>query len=175
MELPFAVESPAAAANLESSQHSESGSLVTASSQGSFLDASNDDNLPFVPNTPQDVVLPQHQEQQGQLVVIPAASDAKDAGYENPENDFTYVNVTEIDADEDDEDLAISSNQKRGDVLAVLLGEMQQNEGSPLLVSERNIPRQRISFSLVGPTSLTSRIYSFELCRTTPNTPTKWR
>ena len=158
MELPFAVESPANAGagnRNETSQHSESGSLVTASSQGSFMNTSNDNlDIPLVPNTPQDVLLPSphhvqsHQQQarhqQGQLVVIPAPDEQgvgmKDGGYGDPENDFTYVNVTEIDADEDGqllegEDLIISQDQKRGDVLTVLLGEMQQSNGSLLLVS----------------------------------------
>jgi len=110
------------------------------------MNASNDNlDIPFVPNTPQDIVLPnqrQPHQQQGQLVVIPAPDEQgvgmKDGGYGDPENDFTYVNVTEIDADEDGPlleggDLAISSDQKRGDVLAVLVGEMQQSGGSPLL------------------------------------------
>ena len=114
------------------------------------MNASNDNlDIPFVPNTPQDIVLPnqrQPHQQQGQLVVIPAPDEQgvgmKDGGYGDPENDFTYVNVTEIDADEDGPlleggDLAISSDQKRGDVLAVLVGEMQQSGGSPLLVSFR--------------------------------------
>ena len=152
MELPFAVESPAAGAGnrVDASQHSESGSLVTASSQGSFMDTSNDNlDIPLVPNAPQDIVLPsphraqshqqQGQHQQGQLVVIPAPED-QGVAIGDPENDFTYVNVTEIDADEDGpllegDDMLLSQDQKRGDVLAVLLGEMQQNNGSSLLVS----------------------------------------
>jgi len=163
MELPFAVESLAAGeaenrvGRNGSLQHSASGSLVTASSQGSFMNSSSDNlNIsdhcsPFIQNDPQDIHLPsphraqsqQHiQHRQGQLVVIPAPEEQtvgiKDAGYADPENDFTYVNVTEIDADEDGSllegaDLALPQDQMRGDVLAVLLGEMQQCESTSLL------------------------------------------
>jgi hypothetical protein len=155
MELPFAVESPADS----SLHHSESSSLVTASSQGSFMNSSS----PLVPNTPQDIVLPspnhtqqhQHQQQQqqhhhhsnnnhpnnhhhhhqGQLVVTPASEEFID-----PDNDFTYVNVTETDADDDDilfegEDLTLQQDQTRGDVLAILLSGMQHGESDTLLVS----------------------------------------
>ena len=151
MELPFAVETPAAGGTgnrvgrNDASQHSDSGSLVTASSQGSFM-ATTDDNLhtPLVPNAPQDILLPAphrgQPQEQGQIVVIPAPEE-QGPGIGDAENDFTYVNVTEIiDTDEDDpliegDDLILSQDQKRGDVLAVLLGEMQQNNGSSLLVS----------------------------------------
>lgn len=107
---------------------------------------------PFIPNSPQDIILPsapraqsqeQVQHQQGQLVVIPAPDEQvvgmKDGGYGDPENDFTYVNVTEIDADEEGpllegEDQTLTQNQMKGDVLTVLLGEMQQGKSSSLLV-----------------------------------------
>jgi len=145
MELPFAVESP-----VDSSlQQSESSSLVTASSQGSFMNSS----IPLVPNTPQDIVLPsqnhehhqhqhqhQHQHHQGQLVVIPASQEhnniIKEGGH--VDQDFTYVNVTEIDVDENDiffegVDITLPQDQSRGDVLAILLGEMQQDENNSFL------------------------------------------
>mmetsp|Transcript_37095 Transcript_37095/g.41446 ORF Transcript_37095/g.41446 Transcript_37095/m.41446 type:complete len:208 (-) Transcript_37095:1597-2220(-) len=143
MELPFAVESP-----VDSSlQQSESSSLVTASSQGSFMNSS----IPLVPNTPQDIVLPsqnhehhqhqhQHQHHQGQLVVIPASQEhnniIKEGG--RVDQDFTYVNVTEIDVDENDiffegVDITLPQDQSRGDVLANLLGEMQQDENNSFL------------------------------------------
>lgn len=149
MELPFAVETPAAGGTgnrvgrNDASQHSDSGSLVTASSQGSFMDTTDDNlHIPLVPNTPQDILLPAphrgQPQEQGQIVVIPAPEE-QGPGIGDAENDFTYVNVTEIiDTDEDDpliegDDLILSQDQKRGDVLAVLLGEMQQNNGSSLL------------------------------------------
>ena len=176
MELPFAVESPAAGSGADNNrvgmndslQHSEEGSLVTASSQGSFMNSSSNANLniqdhcgPFIPATtpPQDILLtspPHHtqsrqqqiqQHQQGQLVLIPANEEQQptvgmnDGGYGDLENDFTYVNVTEIDADEDGlllegADLSLQpQDQVRGDVLTVLLGEMQQSESNSLLVS----------------------------------------
>jgi len=174
MELPFAVESPAAGSGADNNragmndslQHSEEGSLVTASSQGSFMNSSSNANLniqdhcgPFIPATtpPQDILLtspPHHtqsrqqqiqQHQQGQLVLIPANEEQQptvgmnDGGYGDLENDFTYVNVTEIDADEDGlllegADLSLQpQDQVRGDVLTVLLGEMQQSECNSLL------------------------------------------
>jgi len=138
MELPFAVESP-----VDSSlQQSESSSLVTASSQGSFMNSSN----PLVPNTLQDIILPhqhhhqhhhhhQHQHHQGQLVVTPATQEhknvIKEGGHVDP--DFTYVNVTEIDVDENDIffeglDITLPQDQIRGDVTAILLGGMQEDE-----------------------------------------------
>jgi len=138
MELPFAVESP-----VDSSlQQSESSSLVTASSQGSFMNSSN----PLVPNTLQDIILPhqhhhqhhhhhQHQHHQGQLVVTPATQEhknvIKEGGHVDP--DFTYVNVTEIDVDENDIffeglDITLPQDQIRGDVTEILLGGMQEDE-----------------------------------------------
>jgi len=154
MELPFAVESPVDGAenNIRRSnslQHSESDSLVIASSQGSFMNL-DDNNLsiadtcgPLIPNTPQDILLPsRHHQQQGQLVVIPAESEEQnvstpDGGYGDPENDFTYVNVTEIDADDDvlldGEDVGITQHQVKGDILTVLIGGIQGNDNCSLL------------------------------------------
>jgi hypothetical protein len=217
MELPFAVEStsnsvPPSGANIggvgvgigigeshtnvnnhnassssSSLQQSES-SLVTASSQGSFMNASNYQHhdqdhhrhhhldSPLPPNTPQDVVLParygnnstansmveqlprhqqdhplhhpQQQIRQGQLVVNPPDHDSvKDCGYNavgdsnHPDDDFAYVNVTEMDADEVDillegADVALIPNEpQKGDILAVLLSGMQQCESDALVVS----------------------------------------
>jgi hypothetical protein len=182
MELPFAVEASTTGiqvvdtttrsrghgtsnTNLNSSsssslQQSESSSLVTASSQGSFMNSS----FPLPPNTPQDVVLPtsQHQyiqqprhlhqqEQPCQLVVTPQSNQQQQDlnNDRDPEADFTYVNVTETDADDDAdgvdillEGVAITmlpqdehQQQQRGDVLSVLLGGMtQQSESDNLLV-----------------------------------------
>ena len=161
MELPFAVESPADS----SLHHSESSSLVTASSQGSFMNSSS----PLVPNTPQDIILPSpnhtqqqqqqqqqqhlhpnnnhpnhhHHHHQGQLVVTPASEEFID-----PDNDFTYVNITETDADDDDilfegEDLTLQQDQTRGDVLAILISGMQHGESDTLLVS---LKRQKKEF-----------------------------
>lgn len=155
MELPFAVESSDVAdgslmGDSSALQQSDSSSLVTASSQGSFMDT------PLPPYSPQDVVLPpqfapphhlqprqQKQHRQGQLVVTPASP--QDGG--DPDNDFTYVNVTETDADEDDEvdillggvDISLSQDQKqsqhpRGDILTALLSSMQPNESDSLMV-----------------------------------------
>eukprot|EP00536_Pseudo-nitzschia_multiseries_P003344 jgi/Psemu1/64098/estExt_Genemark1.C_510060 len=158
MELPFAVESPddGVENNIGRNsplQHSDSDSLVIASSQGSFTDLDDDNNFsdnysPLPPNTPQDVLLPSHhhaqlQQQQGQLVVIPAESEehnvsVTDGGYGDPENDFTYVNVTEIDADDDDgllegEHFGGSQHQVKGDILTVLIGGIQGNDSGSLL------------------------------------------
>ncbi|KAG7340600.1 hypothetical protein IV203_024143 [Nitzschia inconspicua] len=153
MELPFAVESEDGSfvAGANSSLHqSESSSLVTASSQGSFMNSSL---LP--PNTPQDVVLPaqfqtrQQQDQQqihrhGQLVVQSASPPPQDNN--NPEADFTYVNVTETDADEDEVDILMMEGanislsldheifqQTRGDVLVALLSGMQPKESDAMM------------------------------------------
>ena len=163
MELPFAVEStdsaPAGirAENNNSLQHSESSSLVTASSQGSFINSTNhnlnisDHCGPFIPNIHRHLP-PRHnsqsqrqtRQQQGQLVVIPALEvqtvGIQNGGYGDPENDFTYVNVTEIDTDEespllDEQNLKKSQDQTRGDVLSVLIGEMQHGESRSILVS----------------------------------------
>jgi hypothetical protein len=153
MELPFAVESPDPVAR-STLRQSESSSLVTASSQGSFMNSSNLDS-PLPPNTPQDVVLPRYDNLQGQgqasqqrisgHLVTPAQreQDSED-GYEEPEIvDFTYVNVCETDADEVDimlegGGLDLQQEAQRGDVLAVLLsGIMHQNVNESLVVSSK--------------------------------------
>jgi hypothetical protein len=161
MELPFAVEASGVVDDggdpiSSSLQHSESSSLVTASSQGSLLP----------PNTPHDVVLPSQyaatcipppplpSHGEGQLVVNPASPPEKDGygGKGDPENDFTYVNISETDADDDDDDemdiliegVDISfpqdhhqqqyQQQHRGDVLAALLSGMQPSESDAFMV-----------------------------------------
>ncbi len=164
MELPFAVELPGDdgienhAGRNNSLQHSESSSLVTASSQGSFMNASNNHLndphcSPLLPNTPQDIVIPSHhhhhpqhrkEQQQGQLVLTPASqsriNSTKDAVYGEPENDFTYVNFIETNADEDDMLMegvdVVPQDQAKGDVLAVILSGMQQSGSGSLLVRE---------------------------------------
>lgn len=133
MELPFAVDPSSAGGDgssnnrnvpttaaattttsaSEALQQSETSSLVTASSQGSFLNASgvleNDDTTmqhhglhinspgPLPPNTPQDVVLPSR----GQLVVrnnnkhpVQEQGGQQQPPPPPPEVDFTYVDVT---------------------------------------------------------------------------------
>ena len=151
MELPFAVESsdPVSGSSLRQSESS----LVTASSQGSFMNSSNLDT-PLPPNTPQDVVLPRYdtydnmqrqapQQRISGQIVTPAAQrppDTNDA-YEEPEVvDFTYVNVCENDADEVDillegGELNVQQETQRGDVLTVLLGGMNDDENDSLVVS----------------------------------------
>jgi hypothetical protein len=63
-----------------------------------------------------------------------------DANSNHPDDDFAYVNVTEMDADEvdiilDGTDVAFIPNEpQRGDVLAVLLSGMQQCESDALMV-----------------------------------------
>jgi hypothetical protein len=124
MELPFAVESspePVANSHL---QQSESSSLVTASSQGSFMSSTHLDDL----NTPQDVVLPRYDniQQPRPQLATPRNPEPND-GFGEPEViDFTYVDVSETDADEikiliDGNDLNFDEGAQRGDVLSVLL------------------------------------------------------
>ena len=163
MELPFAVESPDSvradirAKSNNSLQHSESSSLVTASSQESFINPTNhnldisDHCDSFIPNIHR-YLPPRHnsqsqqqtRQQQGQLVVIPALEvqtvGIKNGGYVDPENDFTYVNVTEIDTDEESplsevQNLKNSQDQMKGNILSVLIGEMQHGESRSILVS----------------------------------------
>jgi hypothetical protein len=148
MELPFAVESPEPVTG-SSLRQSESSSLVTASSQGSFMNSSNLDS-PLPPNTPQDVVLPRYDNLQGQAsqqripghLVTPAQreQDSKDRFEDLEIVDFTYVNVCETDADEVDillegGGLDLQQEAQRGDVLAVLLSGMHQNVNESLVVS----------------------------------------
>jgi hypothetical protein len=154
MELPFAVESPDPGSS--ALQQSDS-SLVTASSQGSYINSGTLDS-PLPPNTPQDVILPprydnirdqqSHQQHRisGSSLVTPAQrqqQEPKDDGYGEPEIiDFTYVNVCETDADEvdillDGGDVVLPQETQRGDVLTVLLSGMQQDENDPLVVRKQ--------------------------------------
>ena len=76
-------------------------------------------------------------------MVTPASEEFID-----PDNDFTYVNITETDADDDDilfegEDLTLQQDQTRGDVLAILISGMQHGESDTLLVS---LKRQKKEF-----------------------------
>jgi hypothetical protein len=128
MELPFAVESPtgspAEPVTNSHLQQSESSSLVTASSQGSFMSSTHLDDL----NTPQDVVLPRYDNiQQPRTQLVTPRSPEPTDGFGEPEViDFTYVDVSETDADEikiliDGNDLNFDEGAQRGDVLSVLL------------------------------------------------------
>lgn len=174
MELPFAVEASDGVDNNNTSlEQSESSSLVTASSQGSFINTSP---LPLPPNTPHDVVLPaavqfrlqQQQQQQhtkGQLVVTSASPpDPTNSNKNNnaPEADFTYVNVSDADvADEDDDEVDIlwmddapgnnndydvlldplqQHQHPRGDVLTALLSGIQPSENDAIMVSVACLP-----------------------------------
>jgi hypothetical protein len=137
MELPFAVETPSDPVT-NSLHQSESSSLVTASSQGSFMNSTSHlDSL----NTPQDVVLPRYDRISTEPV--------------NPKEpeviDFTYVNVCETDADGaniliDHNHLNFAQNSQRGDVLSVLL-----SGADPLVVRigyhlalHFNVPEQKL-------------------------------
>jgi hypothetical protein len=124
MELPFAVESPTEPVTNSRLQQSESSSLVTASSQGSFMSSTHLDDL----NTPQDVVLPRYDNiQQPRIQIANPRSPEPTDGFGEPEViDFTYVDVSETDADEikiliDGNDLNFDEGAQRGDVLSVLL------------------------------------------------------
>jgi hypothetical protein len=158
MELPFAVELSVGDGSFlggvtndnNSALHQSESSLVTASSQGSFMNTSP---LGIPHNTPQDVVLSapfhtaqqqqqlqQQQQGQGQLVVTPALSP------QDHETDFTYVNVTETDADDDEVDILLEGEdfslpldqqyyqQPQGGILAALLSGMQPSETDSILV-----------------------------------------
>lgn len=147
MELPFAVE-PAPPDVQGNALHESDSSLVTASSQGSFID-SNVINTPLIPNTPQDVVLPrydnqrlQDQTQQAQQRhPPPRISGPLSTDQDEPEViDFTYVNVSETDADDvgvllEGGEFDLQPETHRGDILTVLLSGMEQHGNEELLVS----------------------------------------
>jgi len=152
MELPFAVESSPGHAT-GSNLHQSDSSLVTASSQGSFINSGTLDS-PLPPNTPQDVVLPRydnlHHSQQprigGQLLTPAAEVDRlrKHVAAEPDVADFTYVDVCETDEDEVTillEGLGSHNLQQethRGDVLAVILSGMQHGENETLVKQTMN-------------------------------------
>lgn len=152
MELPFAVE-PTDPIPESSLHHSES-SLVTASSQGSFMDSSNLGS-PLLPNTPQDVVLPPRDTRtSGQPQNLPPLPQISGAGptvittaptssqreQDEPEViDFTYVDVSETEADAmgilmEGGNLDMQPETQRGDILTVLLSGMQLHGNEALLV-----------------------------------------
>ena len=98
------------------------------------------------PNTPQDVVLPRYdnmipspKQTRGHLVTpaLPLLGGEPDdiSDFEPEVIDFTYVNISETDADEVDV-TGVFGNQ-RGDVLAILLqgGPRQSQNTEALLVS----------------------------------------
>lgn len=127
MELPFAVESSVNPVGAPAShlQQSES-SLVTASSQGSFMGSNHLDGL----NTPQDVVLPRYEnyrQPQPQIISTePVPTTQTSDGFAEPEvTDFTYVNVFESDADGnvliEGEEFGLDQELQRTDVLSLLL------------------------------------------------------
>eukprot|EP00980_Cylindrotheca_fusiformis_P023721 scaffold10871_cov177-Cylindrotheca_fusiformis.AAC.1 len=125
MELPFAVESTEPVTNSHL-QQSESSSLVTASSQGSFMSSNHFDDL----NTPQDVVLPRYdnvQQPGTQVLTTGNPEPARDGFGEAEVIDFTYVDLSAgSDGDGiriliDGNDLNYDEVAQRGDVLSVLL------------------------------------------------------
>lgn len=160
MELPFAVESTDDSAVQGSALNQSDSSLVTASSQGSFMDSSQLDS-PLPPNTPQDVVLPRYENRQQQtetthhntqtshhhpphpppMISGPISSQSE---LDEPEIiDFTYVNVSEDDADDvgillEGGDLDMQPETQRGDILTVLLSGMQQDGNEAILTRTEN-------------------------------------
>lgn len=148
MELPFAVE-PATPNISGAALHESDSSLVTASSQGSFIESSDINNTPLIPNTPQDVVLPRYDNQQytGQTRQThpppPRIDGPIPIDPDEPEViDFTYVNVSETDADDvgillEGGEFDMQPETQRGDILTVLLSGMEQHGNEELLVSSR--------------------------------------
>jgi hypothetical protein len=121
--------------------HSDS-SLVTASSQGSFVDSALFDR-PLPPNTPQDVVLPSYQSRTNHppppRISGPISDDTEVI-------DFTYVNISEDDADGigvlvEGGDLDFQPETQRGDILTILLSGMQHYGTDDFLVrsAEENV------------------------------------
>ena len=178
-ELPFAVESPEQQLRRNSStlQHSSAGSsLVTASSQGSFLNSAELSSSPLLlPDTPQDVVLPDSASTRRSSVGAGAVnSNSNNNNNTNVNNgptivsgpgmlldepeiiDFTYVNVSEDIAEEEDGGVLIGGNhwldptrrtERTGNVLAVLLSGAPQEENEALVVrKDTNTIRYFINF-----------------------------
>jgi hypothetical protein len=146
MELPFAVESTDSGVQ-GSTLHQSDSSLVTASSHGSFMDSSQLDG-PLPPNTPQDVVLPRYENRQQAEThqshpppPIISGQISSQREQDEPEIiDFTYVNVSEDDADDvgillEGGDLDMQPETQRGDILTVLLSGMQHHGNEAILVS----------------------------------------
>lgn len=158
MELPFAVESADSITQVSTLQQSDS-SLVTASSQGSFIDTNHFDG-PLLPNTPQDVVLPRfenrlqvqsqtHRNQTPPTQIPGPVSSPRDHD-DHEVIDFTYVNISEDDADDDigilleggdiDTGTGTPIDTQRGDILTILLGGLEDNGNDTLLV-RRDLPK----------------------------------
>lgn len=146
MELPFAVESSDSGIQNSTLAQSDS-SLVTASSQDSYMNSSNLDG-PLPPNTPQDVVLPRYESRQhppshpGHPPPPPRISGPLPSPRDDePEViDFTYVNISEDDAEDagillEGGDFDLQEVAQRGDILTVLLGGMEQHGNEAVLVS----------------------------------------
>jgi len=148
MELPFAVgihDSPIQGTALH---HSDS-SLVTASSQGSFVESGLFDS-PLLPNTPQDVVLPNYHQSRTTAAATVATTTTTSSHPPPPlisgqfsddteVIDFTYVNISEEDADAgvlvEGGDVEVQQENQRGDILTILLSGMQHQRTDDLLVS----------------------------------------
>eukprot|EP00934_Nitzschia_sp_Nitz4_P001462 Nitzschia sp. Nitz4//scaffold3_size479765//241155//243275//NITZ4_000102-RA/size479765-processed-gene-1.459-mRNA-1//1//CDS//3329550764//1462//frame0 len=139
MELPFAVESSAPAETGNSLQHSES-SLVTASSQGSFVDSSTFGS-PLLPNRPQDVILPRYSEENKHNApqrVEPLRPQAPGQQDDIEVIDFTYVNVSEQDADDvgfltEVGEIGLQPDDQKGDILSILLSGMHSHDNDVFL------------------------------------------
>ena len=103
---------------------------------------------PLPPNTPQDVVLPHYENRQtpqAQHHTHPPppriSGPISSQGDDEPEViDFTYVNVSEDDADDvgillEGGDLDMQPETQRGDILTVLLSGMEQHGNEAMIVS----------------------------------------
>lgn len=103
---------------------------------------------PLPPNTPQDVVLPRYENRQqaethGSRPPPPIISGPMSSPGEQDEPeiiDFTYVNVSEDDADDvgillEGGDLDLQPETQRGDILTVLLSGIQNRGNEAILVS----------------------------------------
>lgn len=126
MELPFAVEPSIDTVTSSQLQDSTSSTLINAPSDVSAPDSRHLDGL----NTPQDVFVPRYtNEKQPDIGTRAFNSEVNDPndGFVDPEiTDFTYVNVSETDADGlhaiiEDHDLMFEAESQRSDVLSLLL------------------------------------------------------
>lgn len=137
MELPFAVEPSIDPVSKSQLQESTSSTLINAPSDVSSPSTTNLDGL----NTPQDVFVPRYKnDAQPEIETRAFDSDANDPndGFADPEiTDFTYVNVSETDADGlhaiiEDSDLNFEATTQRSDVLSLLLSGT-----NPIIVSAK--------------------------------------
>lgn len=155
MELPFAVEAQNSNLQQGSTLQNSDSSLVTASSQGSFVDSTLLDS-PLPPNTPQDVVLPSYQT----LPIPPRPPRISGPLSDELEViDFTYVNISEDDTDGvgvliEEEDLDLRPETQRGDILTILLSGLQHHGTEGLLVRPCSVHLSR-SNCILSPISLT--------------------